>query len=135
MEFGANPKDVQGTKLPKATAVKNKAPSNRQITVEHILREAKELQIEGEGVKAPRQIITDPEELGEDRLSKRKKFKYFLTHRHNSWEWGGSYLCHYWMQCIGVSVLKDISALSPTQLMGMGRGLLGLLLNVLKSVY
>jgi len=58
----------------RATAVKNKTPANQQITVEQILREANEAQIEKIAV-APRQKITDPEELDEYRLSKRKSFE------------------------------------------------------------
>lgn len=52
--------------------VKNKQPANRQITAEQILRESKEIQLE-DGFSAPRTIITDPEELAEYRLRKRKE--------------------------------------------------------------
>ncbi|KAF5835195.1 crooked neck-like protein 1-like protein [Dunaliella salina] len=58
-----------------AIQVKNKAPAERQITVEHILRESKEIQLESGNYKAPKQIITDPEELAEYRLRTRKHFE------------------------------------------------------------
>ena len=60
--------------MPKTTKVKNKQPSDRQITAEQVLREAKEIQLEDD-FKAPKQIITDPEELAEYRLKKRKEFE------------------------------------------------------------
>ncbi|KAJ9514841.1 hypothetical protein QJQ45_028615, partial [Haematococcus lacustris] len=63
------------TRLPKATLVKNKAPSDRQITAEQILREAKEIQLEDDNFRPPKQIITDPEELADYRLKKRKEFE------------------------------------------------------------
>lgn len=43
--------------------------------MEHILRESKELQLDDNKFKAPKQIITDPEELAEYRLRKRKAFE------------------------------------------------------------
>jgi crooked neck len=56
--------------------VKNRAPAPIQITAEQILREAKERELEGVGgFKAPRQVITDPAELQEYRISKRKEFE------------------------------------------------------------
>merc|ERR1711871_1559869 len=58
----------------RATATKNKTPATQQITVEQILREANEAQIEHQ-TPPPRQKITDPEELDEYRLSKRKGFE------------------------------------------------------------
>lgn len=60
--------------LPRTTRVKNKQPADKQITAEQLLREAKEIQLEDD-YKAPKQIITDPEELAEYRLSKRKQFE------------------------------------------------------------
>lgn len=54
--------------------VKNKQPADRQITAEQILRESKDIQLE-DGFTAPKQIITDPEELAEYRLKKRKEFE------------------------------------------------------------
>lgn len=47
--FGAKASDME-QRLPKATRVKNKAPSDRQITAEQILREAKEIQLEDDNV-------------------------------------------------------------------------------------
>lgn len=73
-EFGASARSME-QRLPKATKVKNKAPSDRQITAEQILREAKEIQLESDHAKAPKQYITDKEELGEYRLGKRKDFE------------------------------------------------------------
>lgn len=63
------------TMIPRATKVKNKQPSNQQITAEQILREAKEIRLEDDNIKAPRTIIIDPEELNEYRLKKRKEFE------------------------------------------------------------
>lgn len=54
------------TRLPKTVNVKDKRPADRQITAEQILREAKEIQLEDD-FKAPRAVITDPEELAEYR--------------------------------------------------------------------
>eukprot|EP00201_Polytomella_parva_P007276 CAMPEP_0175074526 /NCGR_PEP_ID=MMETSP0052_2-20121109/21371_1 /TAXON_ID=51329 ORGANISM="Polytomella parva, Strain SAG 63-3" /NCGR_SAMPLE_ID=MMETSP0052_2 /ASSEMBLY_ACC=CAM_ASM_000194 /LENGTH=865 /DNA_ID=CAMNT_0016342865 /DNA_START=39 /DNA_END=2639 /DNA_ORIENTATION=+ len=61
-------------RLPRATRVKNKQASDRQITAEQILREARESQLE-DGFKAPKAFITAPEELNEYRLAKRKEFE------------------------------------------------------------
>ena len=61
--------------LPKPTRVKNKAPAQTQITAEQILREAREQQETEGGPKVPKQHITDPEELAEYRMSKRKEFE------------------------------------------------------------
>lgn len=63
-----------GDRAPAAGMVKNKTPAEQQITAEHILREAKELQLE-EGYRAPPATITDEQELGEYRLRTRKKFE------------------------------------------------------------
>ncbi|GAB4816800.1 hypothetical protein N2152v2_003846 [Parachlorella kessleri] len=60
-------------KLPRVTRVKNKQPADKQITAEQILRESKALQ--QDAFKPPTQKITDPEELAEYRLSKRKTFE------------------------------------------------------------
>jgi hypothetical protein len=62
---GAAPRDAE-IRLPKTMKVKNKAPAQRQITAEQLLREAKEIQLEDD-FKAPKTIITDPEELAEYR--------------------------------------------------------------------
>lgn len=51
---------------------KNRAPASIQITAEQILREAKDRQLDVE-VKAPRQQITDVEELRVFRMRKRKE--------------------------------------------------------------
>ncbi|CAG8559884.1 9157_t:CDS:10 [Diversispora eburnea] len=53
--------------------IKNKNPAPIQITAEQILREAKERQETAK--KAPRQKISDLEELSEYRLRKRKEFE------------------------------------------------------------
>jgi hypothetical protein len=73
-EFGATARDIEH-KLPRAIRVKNKAPADKQITAEQLLREAKELQLEDDNFKPPKQIITDPEELAEYRLRKRKEYE------------------------------------------------------------
>lgn len=62
---GATARDSE-IRLPKTMKVKNKAAAPRQITAEQILREAKEIQLEDD-FKAPKTIITDPEELAEYR--------------------------------------------------------------------
>ncbi|GBF94687.1 hypothetical protein Rsub_07423 [Raphidocelis subcapitata] len=49
--------DASEQRLPKTVKVKNKQPSDRQITAEQILREAKEIQLEDD-FKAPKTIIT-----------------------------------------------------------------------------
>ena len=67
-------KEASRTQTARATGVKNKTPAAQQITVEQILREANEAQIE-KIATAPRQKITDPEELDEYRLAKRKGFE------------------------------------------------------------
>ena len=62
-------------KLPKrAREVQNKAAAPVQITAEQILREAHEMRFEQEPV-APKQQITDPEELKLYKLRKRKEFE------------------------------------------------------------
>jgi crooked neck len=85
--FGTSAKDVE-VRLPRPTKVKNKQPNDRQITAEQILRESKEIQLEDE-FTAPKQIITDPEELSEYRLKKRKEFEDLIRRvgRFNSAVW------------------------------------------------
>lgn len=56
---------------------KNRAPASIQITAEQILREAKDRQLDVE-VKAPRQQITDEEELRVFRMRKRKEVCVYL---------------------------------------------------------
>lgn len=60
--------------IPAAAKVKNKAPAPVQITAEQLLREAKERLLEARPAP-PKQKITDPEELQEYRLAKRKFFE------------------------------------------------------------
>jgi crooked neck len=60
-------------KLPRPTRVKNKTPAQVQITAEQILREARERQ-EAE-IRPPKQKITDPTELADYRLRKRKEYE------------------------------------------------------------
>ncbi|KIY96204.1 Protein crooked neck, partial [Monoraphidium neglectum] len=79
-------RDATEQRLPKTIKVKNKQPSDRQITAEQILREAKEIQLEDD-FKAPKTIITDPEELAEYRLRKRKEFEDLLR-RVGRWQPG-----------------------------------------------
>jgi crooked neck len=62
---GATARDSE-IRLPKTMKVKNKAAASRQITAEQLLRESKEIQLEDD-YKAPKTIITDPEELAEYR--------------------------------------------------------------------
>lgn len=57
---------------------KNRAPASIQITAEQILREAKDRQLDVE-VKAPRQQITDAEELRVFRMRKRKEVCLYAT--------------------------------------------------------
>uniref|UniRef100_A0A1D1ZQ99 Crooked neck-like protein 1 n=1 Tax=Auxenochlorella protothecoides TaxID=3075 RepID=A0A1D1ZQ99_AUXPR len=60
-------------RLPRATAVKNRQAASKQITAEQILRESKALQ--ADDFKAPVVKISDPEELAEYRLAKRKEME------------------------------------------------------------
>ena len=53
--------------------VKNRNPAPIQITAEQIMHEAKERQ--EAAPKAPKQRITDPDELAEYKLRKRKEFE------------------------------------------------------------
>lgn len=61
-------------KIPKVAKVKNKTPAEIQITAEQLLREAKERDLEILP-PPPKQKISDPEELGEYQLRKRKAFE------------------------------------------------------------
>ena len=61
-------------KMPKAMKVKNKMPAPVQITAEQLLREAKERELEHRP-PPPKQKITDPDELAEFKLRKRKEFE------------------------------------------------------------
>lgn len=65
-QFGIRSNPNKDIRLPKAVAVKNKQPSDRQITAEQLLREAHTIQIETE-FAPPKQTIADPEELEEHR--------------------------------------------------------------------
>ena len=56
------------------TKVKNKAPAEIQITAEQLLREAKERELEIVP-PAPKQKISDPDELADYQLRKRKAFE------------------------------------------------------------
>lgn len=58
----------------KAIPAKNKTPAPVQITAEQLLREAKERQLEYVP-PPPKQKISDPDELNEMRLRKRKEFE------------------------------------------------------------
>jgi len=66
-------RDRRGGGGSKATRVKNKTPAPVQITAEQLLREAQERQ-EAE-IRPIRQAITDPEELADFRMRKRKAFE------------------------------------------------------------
>lgn len=61
-------------KIPKVAKVKNKTPAEIQITAEQLLREAKERDLEILP-PPPKQKISDPEELAEYQLRKRKAFE------------------------------------------------------------
>ncbi|ODM98053.1 Crooked neck-like protein 1 [Orchesella cincta] len=61
-------------RVPKVAKVKNKAPAEIQITAEQLLREAKERDLEIVP-PPPKQKISDPEELADYRLRKRKAFE------------------------------------------------------------
>ena len=64
--------------------VKNKAPAPMQITAEQILRGAREMQEQEGGLKAPDQKITDPEELNEYRMAKRREYEDVLRRNRTS---------------------------------------------------
>ncbi|KAM7288516.1 crooked neck-like protein 1 [Ixodes scapularis] len=61
-------------KIPKVAKVKNKTPAEIQITAEQLLREAKERDLEILP-PPPKQKISDPEELAEYQIRKRKGFE------------------------------------------------------------
>lgn len=61
-------------KMPKVAKVKDKSPAELQITAEQLLREAKERELEIVP-PPPKQKISDPEELQEYRLKKRRAFE------------------------------------------------------------
>lgn len=65
---------VTKNRVPRAAKVKNKAPVPVQITAEQLLREAKERQLELVP-PPPKQKISDPDELQEYKLRKRKAFE------------------------------------------------------------
>jgi len=62
--------------------VKNKQPAPVQITAEQILREAKERT--EEDPKPPKQKITDPDELADYRMRKRKEFEDGIRRNRNA---------------------------------------------------
>ena len=64
-------------------AVKSKQPAPMQVTAEQILREAHERQ-EDEAYIAPKQKITDPEELAVYRMRERKHFEDRLRMSRNA---------------------------------------------------
>ncbi|CAB4020502.1 Crooked neck 1, partial [Paramuricea clavata] len=64
----------QSQRVPKVAKVKNKAAAPVQITAEQLLREAKERQLEVVA-PPPKQKISDPDELKEYKLRKRKAFE------------------------------------------------------------
>jgi crooked neck len=67
--------------------VKNRAPAPIQITAEQLLREAKDRRLEDAG-KAPKQFITDKEELIEYQRNKRKDFENQIRRqRHHIGTW------------------------------------------------
>ncbi|KAL1498309.1 hypothetical protein ABEB36_009125 [Hypothenemus hampei] len=61
-------------KMPKVAKVKNKAPAEIQITAEQLLREAKERDLEILP-PPPKQKISDPAELADYQLRRRKQFE------------------------------------------------------------
>lgn len=70
----ASTSGVKPQKIPKVAKVKNKTPAEIQITAEQLLREAKERDLEILP-PPPKQKISDPEELAEYQLRKRKAFE------------------------------------------------------------
>ncbi|XP_022252873.1 crooked neck-like protein 1 isoform X2 [Limulus polyphemus] len=66
--------DKKLQKVPKVAKVKNKTPAEIQITAEQLLREAKERDLEIVP-PPPKQKISDPDELAEYQLRKRKAFE------------------------------------------------------------
>ena len=68
------PPQAKKAKMPKVACVKNKMPAEGQITAEQLLQEAAATKIE-KGPPPPRQKITDPGELADLQLRKRKEFE------------------------------------------------------------
>lgn len=66
--------EAKNVKLPKVAKVKNKAPAEIQITAEQLLREAKERDLEILP-PPPKQKISDPAELADYQLRRRKQFE------------------------------------------------------------
>lgn len=78
---------VKSFKGPKVIPAKNKTPAPVQITAEQLLREAKERQLEYVA-PPPKQKISDPEELQEFRLKKRKEYEDHIRRaRQNLGHW------------------------------------------------
>lgn len=77
-------KSERPIKLPKkASKVRNKAPAPVQITAEQLLREAKERDLEILP-PPPKQKISDPEELKEYQLKRRKEFEDGIRKNRNT---------------------------------------------------
>ena len=73
--------------MSRAIPVKNRAPAPIQITAEQLLREAKERGLE-DVPKAPKQFITDKEELLQYQNAKRKDFEdQIRRNRHHIGIW------------------------------------------------
>ncbi|OQV11999.1 Crooked neck-like protein 1 [Hypsibius exemplaris] len=70
-------------KAPRAGQVKNKTPAEIQITAEQLLREAKERQLEVIA-PPPKQKISDPAELADFQLRKRKEFEDGIRRNRNN---------------------------------------------------
>ena len=69
-----DPPPAKKAKLPKFTKVKNKMPAEIQVTAEQLLQEAAATKLE-KAPPPPRQKVTDPAELAELRMRKRKSFE------------------------------------------------------------
>lgn len=81
------PPPAKNFKGPKVIPAKNKTPAPIQITAEQLLREAKERQLEYVA-PPPKQKISDPEELNEFRLKKRKEYEdHIRRNRTNLGHW------------------------------------------------
>ena len=77
----------KSTKMPGPIQAKNRAPAPIQITAEQLLREAKERGLE-DVQKAPKQFITDKEELLQYQNAKRKDFEdQIRRNRHHIGIW------------------------------------------------
>ena len=68
------PPPAKKAKMPKVARVKNKMPAEVQITAEQLLHEAAATKVE-KVAPPPRQKITDPGELAEIQMRKRKEFE------------------------------------------------------------